>query len=173
MADSYRLAPLKLLTTHLQGISKANGYEYNLGITAQYPKGCVFRGRTLFGEGDPIPMLSILESPRADVGSFAGENGTERKDKFNLLIQGWAHDDVDNPTDPAYALMEAVEHRLQRIIAVNAHSGNETYPDEYMLGRTIGDLIVFPGSVRPPMAQVSSKAFFYLPVQMTLVRNNG
>lgn len=170
MADSYRLAVLKRLTTHLQGITPANGYEYDLSPDAPFPKGKVFRGRTIFGQDDPVPLVSILESPRSDAGQFAGENGYQRSEGWGLMIQGWAADDVDNPTDPAYGLMEAVEHRLSRIIAQDASSGMAVYPDEYMLGKTISSLTVLPGVVRPPMAEVSAKAFFYLPVRIGLVR---
>lgn len=170
MADSYRLAVLKALTAHLQSITKANGYDYDLGPDGAFPNGKVFRGRTLFGEGDPVPLVSILESPRSDIGSFAGENGSERKENWSLLIQGWVADDVENPTDPAYGLMDAVERQLARLIKTSGHTGDALYPDEYLLGRSVGDIQVLPGVVRPPMEQVSSKAFFYLPVRVTLVR---
>ena len=162
MADSYRLVALKRLTDHLKGITKLAGYDYDLA-------GAVFRGRTLFGEGDPIPMISILESPRSDAGLFAGDNAA-RKEDWSLLIQGWAHDDPVNPTDPAYGLMDAVEQRLSRLISVSGATGNPDYPDEYLLGRSVADVTVLPGVVRPPMEQVSSKAFFYLPIRLSLVK---
>jgi hypothetical protein len=163
--ESNRLDVLKALTSHLQGIASANGYEIDLSDAIR-------RGRTLFGEGDPIPLVSILESPRSDPGRFAGENFAERSEKWSLLIQGWVVDDPSNPTDPAYILMATVEHRLARIIAVNRSTGEPAFPDEYMLGRKVAEFTVMPGVVRPPMEQVSSKAFFYLPVQVALVREN-
>lgn len=166
MADSYRLAVLKKLTDHLKGITKANGYDYDMADK-------VFRGRTVFGQNDPSHLLSILEAPRGDSGMFAGENKFERKENWGLLIQGWASDDVDNPTDPLYGLMDAVEDRLLRLIAVSNDSGNPIYPNEYLLQRSIGDIEIAPGIVRPPMENVSSKAFFYLPVRVTLVRTHG
>lgn len=165
-ADSYRLDVLKKLTSHLRGITKANGYNHDLDAS-------VFRGRTIFGENDPIPMLSILEAPRSDPGSFAAENGYERKEDWSLLIQGWARDDVDNPTDPAYELMDDVEKHLSRLIAVSTVTGMPVYPEEYMLNRSVAGIAVLPGVVRPPMEQVSSRAFFYLPLRLTLVKNNG
>lgn len=164
MADSYRLTVLKKLTDHLKGITPANGYPgYNLSSS-------VFRGRTLFGENDPVPLVSILEAPRPDQGKFAGEDNYQRKEDWSLVIQGWAHDDIANPTDPAYNLMDVVEMHLHRITAVDSSSGFEVYPNEYMLGRTISSLDVLPGIVRPPSAEVSAKAFFYLPVRVGLVR---
>lgn len=173
MADSKRLDVLKRLTTHLKGITPANGYtaaqwglDYDLSSS-------VFRGRAVFGEGDPIPLVSILESPRSDPGVFAGDGNYQRKEDWSLLIQGWATDDADNPTDPAYGLMDVVEHRLLRLIEVSDQTGDEVYRGEYLLNRTVADIKVLPGVVRPPMEQVSSKAFFYLPVRLTLVRGNG
>lgn len=165
MADSYRLTVLKKLTAHLKGITPANGYGYDLSNN-------VFRGRTSYGENDPVPLVSILESPRSDPGMFGGENGMQRKEDWSLLVQGWAHDDVDNPTDPAYGLMDAVERHLGRLIKVSGRSGFEVYPDEYMLNRSIAGLAILPGVVRPPMENVSSKAFFYLPIRVTLVKND-
>ena len=170
MANSYRLDVLKRLTVHLKGITPANGYEYDLSPDSAFPSGKVFRGRVLFGVNDPVPLVSILEAPRPDQGKFAGENGYQRSESWPLLVQGWAADDEENPTDPAYALMDAVENRLSRLIAQDATSGAEIYPDEYLLGRTIGSLVVLPGVVRPPMAEMSSKAFFYLPILVGLVR---
>ena len=38
----------------------------------------------------------------------------------------------------------------------------------YMLGNTISGFAIGPGVVRPPQDQVSSKAFFYLPVIVRL-----
>lgn len=166
MADSYRLAVLKKLTAHLQGIAPANGYAYDLSSS-------VFRGRTLFGENDPVPMLSILESPRSDEGLFAGENNSQRSESWSLLIQGWAQDDASNPTDPAYGLMDAVERHLLRLIQVSPINGEPLYPVEYMLGRSVNGVTIPPGVVRPPMDMVSSKAFFYLPIRLTLVMGDG
>ena len=158
---SYRLEVLQRLTTLLRGITVANGYSHDLDVN-------VFRGRTVFGAEDPIPLVSILESPRSDVGSYAGEN--ERKDSWGLLIQGWTKDDLENPTDPAYELMNDVEVHLERISACSPINGVELHPGDYMLGRTVVGVKVHPGVVRPPMEGVSSKAFFYLPITLTLVK---
>jgi hypothetical protein len=167
VADSYRLVVLKALTAHLETITVANGYSYDLSAA-------VFRGRTVFGANDPETMVSILEAPRNDSGIFAGSDKSSRAENWNLLVQGWAPDDKANPTDPAYGLMDAVETHLFRLVKPGS-DGNPLYPDEYLLGRTngrtlIADMKIFPGVVRPPMEQVSSKAFFYLPVELQLVR---
>jgi len=161
MSVSTRLEVLKRLTNFLKTITVANGYSHDLSTS-------VFRGRAVFGTDDPVPLVSILESPRSDIGQFAGEN--ERKESWGLLIQGWAYDDIDNPTDPAYELMADVEAHLDRLTACSPINGQELYPDDYLLGRTIANMRVSSGVVRPPMEGVSSKAFFYLPVSLTLVK---
>lgn len=163
-----RLDVLKALTQHLQGITPANVYEFTTGQTFDMSvPNSVVRGRSVFGGDDPLPLISILESSRSDAGQFAGES--ERKESWPLLIQGWVNDDIANPTDPAYYLMAAVEHRLRRLVEVSPKNGEPLYPDEYMLGGLIANLTVPPGVVRPPMEGISSKAFFYLPIRLTLV----
>lgn len=158
---SYRLNALKRLTDFLKLVTVANGYSHDLSAN-------VFRGRSVYGANDPLPLLSILESPRSDIGSYAGE--TERKEGLGLLIQGWVYDDVNNPTDPAYLLMDDVERHLDRILACSQSNGQPLFPEDYLLGKTIANIKVHPGVVRPPMEGVSSKAFFYLPVTLTLVK---
>jgi len=161
MADPYRLAVMKALTEQLKGITVANGYTYDLTNS-------VFRGRAVFGDDDPVPMISVLESPRNEPGQFSGENA--RKGDLTVLVQGWADDDDENPTDPAYFLMDAVEHRLARVTAISSSTGEPVYPTEYLLNRLVADFKVQPGVVRPPMMDgISSKAFFYLAVTLTLV----
>lgn len=158
---SYRLDALRRLTNFLKEVTPENGYSHDLTLN-------VFRGRSVFGGEDPVPLISILENPRSDIGSHAGE--VERKDGLGLLIQGWTFDDHENPTDPAYELMDEIERHLERISVCSPINGQPIFPDDYMLGRTIADIRVHPGVVRPPMEGVSSKAFFYLPVTLTLVK---
>lgn len=165
MADSYRLAALKALCTHLEGISAADGYNYTLA-------GKVFRGKTLFGSEDPKPMLSILESPRPESGVHAGENRLERAEQWPLLIQGWAVDDKANPSDPLYGLLDDVEVRLQRIVDISPSTGYPRYPAEYMLGNKINSLVFGPGVVRPPTEGVNGTSFMYLPIRVGLVRSS-
>ena len=161
MADPKRLDILKKLTAHLQTITVANGYSHELATA-------VFRGRTVFDDQYPVPMLSILESPRA-LETIATSDFQARKDEWQLLVQGWVTDDQVNPTDPAYLLADDVEKCLTRLITTtNDGSGRDQYPAEYLLGRSIAAITFGPSIVRPPIEQVSSKAFFYLPVTLTL-----
>jgi hypothetical protein len=159
---SYRLEILKKLTTLLQDVSFTyNDIAYDIGAK-------VYRGRRVYGGESELPLISLLEAPRNDAGIFGAENKSRRAEKWSLLIQGWVDDDKKNPTDPAYAFMQVVEDRLFRV--VEEPGGVPTYPDDYLLGRTISGMTIYPGVVSPPLEQVSSKAFFYLPVDLQIAR---
>lgn len=161
MIESPRLEILKKLTDHLKTITPTNGYVSDLSAA-------VFRGRSLFSDDDPIPMVSILESPRSEV-SYSTADYEARRDDFNLFLQGWAVDDINNPTDPAYLLAAEVEKCLTQLIATkNDNSGRPEFPDAYLLGNSVCKITFGPPIIRPPTEQVSSKAFFYLPVTLTL-----
>lgn len=166
MGDSKQLLILKMLTAHLQGITPANGYDFDLSEA-------VFRGRSMFGANDPETMLSILEAPKPDNGLAAGENRIKRSEEWLLLLQGWTLDDKINPTDPIYGLKAAAEKRLSEVIDVNPETGNPLIPAIYLLPNATGkqmiaEMAIGPGVVRPPDAQVSSKSFFYLPLRVML-----
>jgi len=167
MKEPIALAALKVLTAHLEGIKPTNGYDFDL-------RGKVFRGRVRFGREEPLPMLSILEAPRPEDGLLlpvAAENNRRSVREWGLLIQGWAVDDPEHPTDPAYYLMAAVEQRLSDLVAVKT-SGQPVDPAVYRLGNTaagkprISGATIGPGLVRPPQEGISDTAFFYLPVSL-------
>lgn len=161
MADHKRLQILKRLTTHLQGITVANGFENDIGER-------VYRGRTSFGSETEIPALSLLESKPVDYGTYADEQKTVRMDSWTLLLQGWVEDDQENPTDPVYSLLADVEMRLAQVIALNS-SGKPKYPTLYRLGGLINGMTLAQPIVRPPDEGLSATAYFYLPIQVDLI----
>jgi hypothetical protein len=147
------------LTTHLEGITPTNGYDFDL-------TGKVFRGRLVFGADDPDPVVSIMEHLSADVTiDPVGENRIARHETWVLLVQGWIKITDEYPTDLCYNLKAAVEHRLARCIQTNGR-GEPLYPDEYFLGRgNVTGITVGPGVVSAPVRpDASLRAFFYLPV---------
>lgn len=165
MGDSIQLTILKAITTHLQGITTLNGYDFDLAAA-------VFRGRLLYGEESPDVFLSIVEHLQGDITTAtAGENEVERTETWILLIQGIAKNDVENPTDDLYNLKAAVEHRMARAI-LQDRRGNPAFPSEYFFGlksmKVITGLTIGPGIVSPPRQGISEKAFFYLPVGVGL-----
>lgn len=162
----YRLAVLNALSSQLEMVNGPDhlGQPFNLS-------GQVFRGRTEFGEETQLPALSVLESPSPDIGRFAG-SGEAFADKWTLLVQGWAKDDKDNPSDPAYYLAAAVLERLGLIIAIKpGNSGRPVDPQAHMLGGLITDAEIGAYVVRPVDKQASSRAYFYLPIRLGLARD--
>lgn len=163
MADARQLDILKRLTTHLEGITPANGYDFDM-------TGVVFRGRAFYGDSDPLPMLALLEylSPDIDL-QVAGPNNVERQETWIVLVQGFVQQHPTNPTDDAYQLKAAVEKRLSETVAT-VH-GDPAVPAAYMLGlhkNGIVTMTIGPGIVTVPReGPASAYAFFYLPVGIT------
>lgn len=163
MAESRQLDILKRLSAHLEGITPANGYDWDMA-------GRVFRGRMFYGDDDPLPMIAILEylSPDIDL-QVAGENRVARQETWIVLVQGFVQQHPQNPTDDAYQLKAAVERRLSETIATK--NGDPAVPAAYMLGLPkdgIVHIAIGPGIVTVPREGPSSAyAFFYLPVGIT------
>lgn len=151
-----QLVIMKRLTAHLAGMTVLGGYGFDMC-------GAVFRGRTVFGAADPLPCLSVLESPESTVGVAGGVEHTKRLTRWSCFIQGFVRDDKENPTDPGYWLKAYTQKRLAEITAERPN-GQPLYPDVFRLGRTISGLVIENGVVRPPHKDVSDKAFFWLPV---------
>lgn len=164
MADHIKLQVLKALTAHLEGITKANGYQHDL-------KDKVFRGRSVIGASEQVPMLNILESPSPLDGFYADEQKTLRRDTLVLLVQGWADDDARNPTDPVYPLLADVQRRMSDIVSLDEGTNRPRWPGVYMLKGLISDLDIGQDAVRPAQEGVSAKAFFYMPIRITLPVN--
>lgn len=155
MADPKRLVVLKALCAHIEAqVRISNGFQHDL-------QGRVFRGRSAFGQDDPLPMVSVLEAPRPGQNLVTAKNGVQL-DEWPLYFQGWAQDDPNNPTDPAYRLAADVKQALAMLIDRRPESA-----PYYLLGDLVLDLTISPGTVRPP-DQVSSWAYFYLPVTVKL-----
>lgn len=170
MADPQKLIILKALTEWLEGIQHVEPDPGSGIVGADWRgfnlQGAVFRGLSVYGEQEALPMLSILESPRPDVPVYAGENREARAEDWVLLLQGWVKDDKRNPTDPAYMLADVVERRLGQLIATDPQSGFAIDPANYLLGRRLTKLEISPYVVRPPTEGISAKAFFYMPLKL-------
>lgn len=154
MTISPKLEILKALTAKLEEINPSNGFENDL-------TGAVFRGRIMFGEDDPLPMVSILEPPEEEPWTSTSGNCSATGD-WVLVLQGFTHDDFDNPTDPAYVLLEEVQIKLREAKSMDG-GFNILGHGQYITGMDIG-----PGIVRPP-DDPSSRAYFWLTVKIRLV----
>ncbi len=153
MIDSFKLKVLKALTSALEEITVANGYQHDLA-------GRVHRGRLLFTQEDGLPHLAINEPPQMPDGIVAPDGSPSHFTKHPLLIQGFVEDDRQNPTDPAYLLLADVQKRL----AIERTRGRGY--DILGFGDRIHALRIGQAVVRPPDAVVSDNSFFWLPVTL-------
>lgn len=154
-----RLRILRKLTTWLEGV---DGVLFDLGVNDM--AGRVFRGRVIFGESDPIPMLSILENPIPLDQIDSPSDSVDSTGDWELLVQGFADDDKDNPTDPAHVLMAATKSRLAELMQQNKDFAI------LGMGKHITKIRVGSGVVRPP-DEISAKAYFWLGLSLTVVEN--
>jgi len=146
--DPFRLKVLKGLTTSLEYITVAHGFHNDLS-------GKVFRGRSVYGDDDPVPMVSILEPPIPLDAVFAQGQNPNSVGNWELLLQGFVKDDRKNPTDPAHHLMADVKKHL--VFEKQRDRGNNIFG----LGGRVTEIFIGQGSVRPPDT-MSNKAFFWL-----------
>ena len=158
----FRLRVMQAVTECLQGITKENGYNYDLDKS-------VFRGRLMYGDSDPIPLVSILEAPLPDEPNITPASGTTWKGEWRLLIQGWVDDDKQNPTDPAHYLMADVKKALatERKNMIRPGRGNDLLG---MKGR-VTDITIGACVVRPAEEQVNEYANFLLSVSLEIAEN--
>lgn len=159
--EPVRLRILKAMTVALQEITTANGYATNVGAN-------VFRGRTIFGENDPLPLISLLEVP-IPLDQVPPPTDSEfSSGGWELMIQGFCEDNSVNPTDPAHFFMADVKKRL----AIEKRKALEMSKEKGILGlgNFITDLQIGAGVVRPP-DEISAKAYFWLTITLDMVED--
>jgi hypothetical protein len=170
MTDPFRLRVQKTLADVLRTITPDDGYAYDLSQS-------VFRGRLYFGDGDPIPMISILEPPVPFDAQPAPPNATTSQTDWNLLVQGFADDDRENPTDPAHLLMAEVKRRLaveqKRQLALPRRGANPFGLNDPDKRNRVESFKIGGGVVRPPEQQVSNKAYFWLTLTLKITEDNA
>lgn len=164
MADPLRLRVMKALTSALQEITPANGYTVDLSQS-------VFRGRMMFGDDDPIPMISILEPPVAPDQLPQPVDGTESNGDWDILVQGFVEDDPENPTDPAHVLLADVKKCLAAVKAAPEVTRRATGTAPAILEiPQITKLQVGAGVVRPA-DEISARAYFWLNLVFTIAED--
>lgn len=166
LSDPLRLHIQKQITAALEEITPGNGYVSDFSAS---PKRRVFRGRAVFGQGDPLPMLSILEVPIPQDQAPTPQAGPHAKGGWELMIQGFFEDDKENPTDPAHVALADVKRRLTlERQKIDYTGGPENGP--LGLGTTIIEISLGPGVVRPP-DEISAKAYFWLTIELEVVED--
>ena len=166
MQDTFRLRVLKALTSSLEEISTADGYANDLA-------GKVFRGREHFGDGDPIPLVSVFEKLDLEWDGRTVEDrssgGTRSQTRLDLVIQGFVKDDPMNPLDPAYAMIGDLHRRLTE----EAVRRTDRRFDILGMGNRIVSMEVGQGGTMKPSIEASDHAFAYVPVRLTFVEDRS
>jgi hypothetical protein len=160
--DPLRLRIMKALTDALREITTRTTDETGALIEVSMADK-VFRGRIIYGDNDPLPMLSILEVPIPRDQAITSEENTGQNANWDLLVQGFLEDDADNPTDPAYVLLADVKKRL--VVE------RKKVSDGGCLGfKQIRDMTIGAGAVRPP-DETSAKTYFWLALTLGVVED--
>ena len=162
--DPLRLRILKKLSEVIAEVNPDNDPIYTQDL-----KNSVFRGRVIFGENDPLPMVSILEVPLPIDQVVAPTGSPASSGAWELIIQGFSCDDHENPTDPAHHLMAQVKRRL---VQERKKAQCIMSPEKgiFGMGNHVTDLQISPGVVRPP-DELSAKAYFWLAITLKLVED--
>lgn len=172
MADPFRLRVQKALTAALEEITPDNGYVSDLApfLSEGDQEKRVFRGRIYFGEGDPLPMVSILEDPIQPEHDLGSPRSSKGRTNWVLLLQGFVDDDPVNPTDPAHFLMADVKRRL--VLLKESENSSVGLLGFGTKAPMVESLEFDGGVVRPPDAEVSATAYFWMRLELALVEDH-
>lgn len=165
MPEPFRLSVLKNLTSLLQTITPANGYSFDMSES-------VFRGRAIYGDDDPVPMISIIETPIPEDAIAAPVEAHDSYSDWNLLVQGWVADDPLNPTDPAHYLMAEVKQALAKEkLKYRTFTPGNPGPGLLNMSGKVDKIIVGTGVVRPA-DELNAHANFWLSISLKIVEDN-
>lgn len=161
----FRLRTLVALTECLERINPDNGFaDFDM-------RGSVFRGASVYGDNDPLPMISIMEPPIPEDPHHVPDGSTDSYNDWTLLLQGFVKDDPKHPTDPAYYLLAHAKTVLSEEIA---RKTSRQEPDILGMGRganCITRMTIGNGGVRPA-DEFSVHAYFWLTLTLKIVEDN-
>jgi hypothetical protein len=175
--EPFRLRVLKAICTSLEAVPVRDP-KTGEPLPGESMLHNVYRGRDGFGDGDPLPLISILEPPLPIDQIVSPPLASGSIGDWDLLIQGFTKDDRENPTDPAHRMMADVKLRLD-FEKTRTLPNSAGMPDPFGMGRpqvvngkavgnTIKEIIIGPGVVRPPEIAVSDKAYFWLTLTLKI-----
>lgn len=175
MSDPFRLKTQKAIAAAIDEISVATGYSLDF-------TGKVFRGRLIFGDGDPVPMISIIEPPLPNEMRPSPLLSTTEDGWWDIIVQGFVRDDRENPTDPAHLAMADVKKRLAQELKRKGEGSERNQPNPFGVNydengqlrkNRIEQFKIGAGVVRPPEEAVSTKAYFWLTLRLKIVEDNN
>lgn len=157
-----RLLVKMRMCDHLLGIREVDGYFSTVQT--------VFRGRAVIGDEVSLPALALVEAPSPIWPSYAGEDKLASWGNWQLFIQGWWDEDGsnDHPSDKGDLLAADVALRLSMICASNPRTDLGLFPEVYKFDGLIDSIEIGSPVVRAPDLQQVTRAFFYLPLMITM-----
>lgn len=168
VADPLRLHVIRTICDGLRTITPGNGYVLDFSGAEDSDDNRVFRGRTVFGANDPLPAISILESPIPLDQLPSPRDATVTSGPWELVVQGFFEDDKVNPCDVAYVGLADVK----KYLALERKKAN-AFRDEdniFGLGRVVTGMNIGQGVVRPP-DEISAKAYFWLTLALDIAED--
>lgn len=170
MTDPVKLQIAKAVTSGFKTITPANGYVSDLsdydpgdGVTTSR----VYRGRAFFGEGDPVPMVSVLEAGFED--EMVNDTVADKPSSqywWPLIVQGWALDDKENPTDPVYVLLADVRKYLATEMKRRDPQGDTSF---FGLDSKLVTGVRFSGGRVRPSSESSAYAGFHMILELCIM----
>lgn len=158
----FRYRILQALRAALRGVTPANGYVCDLSGASK-----VWIGRTVFGDSDPLPAVTILETPNPeDPRQSAPENSSAASAAWPLFIQGFVAYNKDEPLLPAHVLLADVAKALSE----ERKTGSLRGYDILSLDGLVTDLMIGQGTARVSDA-VSATTYFWLPITVMMVED--
>ena len=157
MPDSKRLQVKKALTELLEGITTANGYNFDLADK-------VWRGRTRIGEESQAPFLVIFEVIPEGPDVVGGDLN---RNLWDVAVKGYIEADTVHPTDPADNLMADVKKCLYQI--ADSGGGGAAGPN-FMLGGLVADMEVDNGVTFSP-DDTTNMAYFAMKITFTFTES--
>lgn len=166
LQNPIRLQVLKNLEKVLSEISPANGYVEDFSGTPRK----VWRGRIMFGDGDTLPCLNILETPIDIEQTPSPDQGVDSTGEWDVLIQGFLPPNEEEDTlDRAYVAIADIKKRLAK--ERKAPMGTAIGQDKLGMGGLVKDIYIGAGTVRPP-DENSTVVYFWLRITIKIVDQN-
>jgi hypothetical protein len=170
MTDPIKLQIQKAIVDEIKAITPVNGYVSDLadfdpgdGVTTSR----VYRGRAFFGDGDPVPMVSILEATNGeDVINEMVASTPVSEYWWGLLIQGWVEDSKSNPTDPVYPLLADVRKCFAKQMK---RTQGQFERRIFGFGEDVITGIRFGGGLVRPANELSAYAGFHMMLELCIV----
>lgn len=169
MADPFRLRVLKAICAALEEITEANGCAVDL-------EGHVFRGYVASGDNDPLPLVTVYEPTNQAERKDGPPNSAQALVMWELYISGFFKGDPRNSTDVAYVAMAEVKKRLaaeatRASVSIRGTKSPFLMNEQGQKNR-VEDIRLGSGVVRPADGEISTRPYFWLPVELKIVEDN-